>query len=131
MEQEINRLNKLKEICKNSYSESLIFFQNRLERLEAQIERTTENSLKREILDSQKVHIINEIANLDTAVEDAVRDIDDKIQVIKNEEGSFEHTMKKLKAYLKRRNVNEIFDAFEMISNALIILRREHTPVDS
>lgn len=131
MEQEINRLNKLKEICKNSYSESLTFFQTKLDRLEAQIERTAEKSLKREILDSQKVHINSEIANLDTAVEDAIRDIDNKIQVIKNEEGSFEHTMTKLKTYLKRRNVNEIFDAFEMISNALLILRREHTPVDS
>ena len=131
MEQEINRLNKLKEICKKSYSESLTYFQNRLERLEAQIERTTEHSLKREILDSQKVHIISEIANLDAAMEAAVRDIDDKIQTRKNEEGSFEHNMKKLKACLKRRNVNEIFDAFEMISNALLILRREHTPVDS
>lgn len=125
MQQEIDRLTKLKDICKNSYSESLLYFQNKLERIESQIERTAENSLKREILDSQKVHIISEIANLDAAMEDAVREIDSKIQLRKNEEDSFEYNMKKLKECLERRNVNEIFNAFDMISNALTILKRE------
>jgi len=125
MQQEIDRLTKLKDICKNSYSESLLYFQNKLERIESQIERTAENSLKREILDSQKVHINSEIANLDAAMEDAVREIDSKIQLRKNEENSFEYNMKKLKECLERRNVNEIFNAFDMISNALTILKRE------
>ena len=125
MQQEIDRLTKLKDICKNSYSESLLYFQNKLERIESQIERTAENSLKREILDSQKVHINSEIANLDAAMEDAVREIDSKIQLRKNEEDSFEYNMKKLKECLERRNVNEIFNAFDMISNALTILKRE------
>jgi len=125
MQQEIDRLTKLKDICKNSYSESLLYFQNKLERIESQIERTAENSLKREILDSQKVHINSEIANLDAAMEDAVREIDSKIQLRKNEENSFECNMKKLKECLERRNVNEIFNAFDMISNALTILKRE------
>lgn len=125
MQQEIDRLTRLKDICKNSYSESLLYFQNKLERIESQIERTAENSLKREILDSQKVHIISEIANLDAAMEDAVREIDSKIQLRKNEEDSFEYNMKKLKECLERRNVNEIFNAFDMISNALTILKRE------
>ena len=125
MQQEIDRLTKLKDICKNSYSESLDYFQNKLERLESQIERTTENSLKMEILNSQKVHIISEISNLDAAMEAAVKEIDEKIRMKKNEECSFEHNMMKLKACLERRNVNEIFDAFEMISNALTILKKD------
>ena len=108
-------------------------------RLESQIERAT-SGVKREILEKQKTFYLNEIEKIDKTVESTTKFIDSKLENlnkqlknIDNEKKSFDYNIIKLKKAVERRNVNEIFDMFEYISNALCVLNGEvsRTPEQS
>lgn len=132
---EIARLNNIKEVCKQNYLYNLEYLEEKLDRNNAQIERTT-SELKSDILRKQGDYYREQIENLDVSVENAIKEIDLKIEKIeeqkkkhdeqaKKECESFDFNLGKLRAAIKRRNTGEIFDMFESTANALMILRRE------
>jgi|TARA_R110000851_G_scaffold330425_1_gene503262 predicted nucleic acid-binding Zn-ribbon protein len=136
---EIIRLKNAKEMYQGTYLEKLEDYDEKVMRLESQIERAT-SGVKREILEKQKTFYLNEIEKIDKTVESTTKFIDSKLENlnkqlknIDNEKKSFDYNIIKLKKAVERRNVNEIFDMFEYISNALCVLNGEvsRTPEQS
>jgi DNA repair exonuclease SbcCD ATPase subunit len=136
---EIIRLKNAKEMYQGTYLEKLEDYDEKVMRLESQIERAT-SDVKREILEKQKTFYLNEIEKIDKTVESTTKFIDSKLENlnkqlknIDNEKKSFDYNIIKLKKAVERRNVNEIFDMFEYISNALCVLNGEvsRTPEQS
>jgi len=136
---EIIRLKNAKEMYQGTYLEKLEDYDEKVMRLESQIERAT-SGVKREILEKQKTFYLNEIEKIDKTVESTTKFIDSKLENlnkqlknIDNEKKSFDYNIIKLKKAVERRNVNEIFDMFEYISNALCVLNGEvsRTPQQS
>ena len=132
---EISRLNNIKEVYKQNYLYNLEYLEEKLDRNNAQIERTT-SELKSEILRKQGDYYREQIENLDASVENAIKEIDAKIskieeqkrkydEQVKKECESFDFNLEKLRTALKRKNTSEIFDMFESTANALMILRKE------
>jgi predicted nucleic acid-binding Zn-ribbon protein len=136
---EIIRLKNAKEMYQGTYLEKLEDYDEKVMRLESQIERAT-SGVKREILEKQKTFYLNEIEKIDKTVESTTKFIDSKLENlnkqlknIDNEKKSFDYNIIKLKKAVERRTVNEIFDMFEYISNALCVLNGEvsRTPEQS
>ena len=132
---EIARLNTVKEAYKQSYVSNLEYLEEKLDRINSQIERTT-SELKMEILNRQKEYYEAEIAKLDDTMEKAIKDLDNKVNKIeakhreledqaKKKCESFDFNLESLRAAIKRRNTSDIFDMFESTANALSILRKE------
>jgi hypothetical protein len=132
---EIARLNTVKDAYKQSYISNLEYLEEKLDRINSQIERTT-SELKMEILKRQKEYYEAEIVKLDETMEKAIKDIDLKLGKIeakhreledqaKKKCESFDFNLESLRAAIKRKNPNEIFDMFESTANALSILRKE------
>lgn len=132
---EIARLNTVKDAYKQSYISNLEYLEEKLDRINSQIERTT-SELKMEILKRQKEYYEAEIVKLDETMETAIKDIDNKLAKIeakhreledqaKKKSESFDFNLERLRAAINRRNPNEIFDMFESTANALTILRKE------
>lgn len=128
MEVEIRRLNAIKEACKTSYASNLEYLEERLARVNIQLERTT-SELKRDILTKQKKHYENQLTNLDENVENAIKEVDANIEKLeknmKEKTESFDYNIEKLQECIKRRNMGDIFDMFENVTNALLILAQE------
>tara|TARA_R110001606_G_scaffold188603_2_gene336439 strand:+ start:1077 stop:1490 length:414 start_codon:yes stop_codon:yes gene_type:complete len=128
---EIIRLKNAKELYQGTYLENLEDYDEKVMRLESQIERAI-SDVKREILEKQKKMYLDEIAKLDKNMESTTKFIDTKLETldkelknINNEKKSYDCNIDKLKKALERRNANEIFDMFEYVSNALNILKDE------
>ena len=128
MEVEIRRLNAIKEACKTSYASNLEYLEERLTRVNIQLERTT-STLKRDILTKQKEHYENQLAILDENVENVIKEVDTNIENLeknmKEKTESFDYNIEKLQECIKRRNTGDIFDMFENVTNALLILAQE------
>ncbi len=110
---------------------NLEFLEEKLDRINSQIDRTT-SELKMEILKKQKGYYETEITKLDETMEMAIKDIDNKLanhHELKNQAKkkceSFDFNLENLRAAIKRRNTSDIFDMFESTLNALSILRKE------
>jgi|AntAceMinimDraft_12_1070368.scaffolds.fasta_scaffold12053_4 septal ring factor EnvC (AmiA/AmiB activator) len=133
---EIIRLKNAKELYQGTYLEKLEDYDEKIIRLGNQIERAT-SDVKCEILERQRKLYLDEIEKIDKNMENTIKFIDTKMDTfnkqlanIDNEKKSFDYNIDKLKKAIERRNVNEIFDMFECVSNALTILNDEasHTP---
>jgi len=114
---ELQRLNALKETCKSSYLSNLEYLEERLNRINVQLERTP-SELKREILEKQRGVYEKDIELLDTTIERAIAEIDAQIETHKSND-SLEYNMKKLREGIQTRNVNAIFGMFENVANVL------------
>jgi|TARA_B110000503_G_scaffold52689_1_gene84668 septal ring factor EnvC (AmiA/AmiB activator) len=128
---EIIRLKNAKKMYQGAYLENLEDYDEKVMRLESQIERAI-SDVKREILEKQKKMYLDEIAKIDTNMESTTKFIDTKLETldkelknINNEKKSYDCNIDKLNKALERRNANEIFDMFEYVSNALNILKDE------
>jgi|AntAceMinimDraft_12_1070368.scaffolds.fasta_scaffold12965_3 uncharacterized protein with HEPN domain len=135
MDNEISRLDTIKDVYKQTYLTNLEFMEDKLTRINTQIEATAPG-LKWEILTKQRDHYVREIESLDEKIEQVIGGIDTKIEQLeirkrefeiqsKKELESFEYNMDKIKEALDRRNVGELFNILENVSNALIILRKD------
>lgn len=125
---EIIRLKNAKEMFHDTYLTNLETCDNKIMRLDSQIERAA-SDVKRDILEKQKIAYLNEIEKMDKSLENTTKFIDKKIETlnkklknIDSEKKSFDYNINKLKKAVETRNVNEIFDMFEYISNALCVL---------
>jgi hypothetical protein len=130
---EINRLKNAKEIYQSDYVANIETFEEKIERLDAQIHRS-ESEVKNGILERHKNLYLQEIEKLDTTIEKTTRFIDDKVAALEakvgeitKEKKSFEYNIKKLEDAVERRNPSEIFDVFETVVNMLKILHEERT----
>lgn len=132
---EISRLEAIKEAYKQSYISKFEFLEEKLARINAQIDNTAPG-LKHEILSRQRDHYKSEIESLDQAMESSIETLDNKIQSIqkkceeleiqaKKEVESFDFNIEKIRGALERRNVGELFNVLENVTNALVILKRE------
>lgn len=132
---EIARLNSVKDAYKQSYISNLEYLEDKLDRINSQIDRTT-SELKLEILNRQKGYYETEITKLDETMEIAIKDVDKKIERIeakhreledqaKKKCESFDFNLENLRTAIKRRNAGDIFDMFESVANAMSILRKE------
>jgi len=135
MDNEISRLDTIKDVYKQTYLTNLEFMEDKLTRINTQIEATAPG-LKWEILTKQRDHYVREIESLDEKIEQVIGGIDTKIEQLeirkrefeiqsKKELESFEYNMDKIKEALDRRNVGELFNILENVSNALVILRKD------
>ena len=138
---EIARLNTVKDAYKQSYISNLEYLEEKLDRINSQIDRTT-SELKMEILKRQKEYYEAEIMKLDETMEKAIKDIDLKLGKIeakhreledqaKKKCESFDFNLESLRAAIKRKNPNEIFDMFEYVTNAITIIREDMKPTSS
>jgi archaellum component FlaC len=130
---EINRLKNAKEIYQSDYVANIETFEEKIERLDAQIDRS-ESEVKRGILERHKNLYLQEIEKLDTTIEKTTRFIDDKVAALEakmsdiaKEKKSFEYNIKKLEDAVERRNPSEVFDMIETVMNTLKILHEERT----
>lgn len=132
---EISRLEAIKEAYKQSYISNFEFLEEKLTRINVQIDNTT-SGLKREILSKQREHYQTEIENLDQTMEKSIDALNVKIDHLerkhkeleiqaKKEIESFEFNIEKIRGALERRNVGEVFNILENVTNALIILKKD------
>ena len=130
---EIARLKNAKEVYQSDYVANIETFEEKIERLDAQIHRS-ESEVKKGILERHKNLYLQEIEKLDTTIEKTTRFIDDKVAAleakvdeISKEKKSFEYNIKKLEDAVERRNPGEVFDMIETVMNTLKILHEERT----
>jgi predicted nucleic acid-binding Zn-ribbon protein len=128
---EIIRLKNVKEQYQSNYVTALDEIQEKIERLELQLDRTT-SEVKSEILQRQKKFYEAEIEKMDRTIESTTKFLDKKIEALEKqmtqldkEKRSLDYNVEKLKAALERRNANEIFDMFEFVTNSLEIIKDE------
>jgi prefoldin subunit 5 len=126
-------LKNAKEIYQSDYVANIETFEEKIERLDAQIHRS-ESEVKKGILERHKNLYLQEIEKLDTTIEKTTRFIDDKVAALEakmgdiaKEKKSFEYNIKKLEDAVERRNPGEVFDMIETVMNTLKILHEERT----
>ena len=125
---EIIRLKRMKELHHVSYITTLDMNEDKLIRINEQIERST-STVKRDILEKQRQLYQSEIEKMDKNIEQITNFINNKIETlegqlgnIENEKHSLAYNLDMLKKGIERRNTNEIFDMFEYVVNALTII---------
>jgi predicted nucleic acid-binding Zn-ribbon protein len=134
---EISRLEAIKEAYKQSYISNFEFLEEKLSRINVQIDNTN-SGLKREILTKQREHYQIEIDNLDQTMEKSIDALNVKIDQLekkhkeleiqaKKEVESFDFNIEQIRGALERRNVGEVFNVLENMTNALVILKKEQT----
>jgi hypothetical protein len=132
---EISRLEAIKEAYKQSYISNFEFLEEKLSRINVQIDNTN-SGLKREILTKQREHYQIEIDNLDQTMEKSIDALNVKIDQLekkhkeleiqaKKEVESFDFNIEQIRGALERRNVGEVFNVLENMTNALVILKKE------
>ena len=131
LQNEIKRLEYNLELYHASYMEELEEHEGKMQRIEFQIEKCS-SDVKREILKKQRENYEQHIMKLDRNIENNTRLINEKVETYKqklaeleNEKRSLDYNVEKLRSALERRNTSEIFDMFEYVTNAIMILREE------
>jgi len=131
IQQEIKHLKYNLDLYHTSYMQELEHFEEKTQRLDFQIENCT-SDVKREIIKRQKDYYHQQIDILDKNMEkntnvinSRIALLEEKLASLREEKRSIEHNIKQLEGALERRNVNEIFDMFEHVKNALTILHEE------
>ena len=81
---EIIRLKNAKKMYQGAYLENLEDYDEKVMRLESQIERAI-SDVKREILEKQKKMYLDEIAKIDTNMESTTKFIDTKLETLDKE----------------------------------------------
>jgi predicted nucleic acid-binding Zn-ribbon protein len=134
---EIIRLKNVKEQYQSNYVTALDEIQEKIERLELQLDRTT-SEVKSEILQRQKKFYEAEIEKMDRTIESTTKFLDKKIEALEKqmtqldkEKRSLDYNIEKLRAALERRNANEIFDMFEFVTNSLDIIKDDSSRTPS
>jgi DNA anti-recombination protein RmuC len=125
---EIIRLKRMKELHHASYITTLDMNEDKLRRIDEQIEKTA-SIVKKDILEKQRQMYQNEIEKFDRNIEQITNFVNNKIEALENqlvtmenEKHSLAHNIDMLKKAIVRRNTNDIFDMFEYVTNALIII---------
>jgi len=128
---EIKHLKYNLEMYHASYIQELEHLEEKTQRLDFQIENCT-SDVKREIIKRQKDYYQQQIEKLDKNMEQntnvinsRITQLEEKLTSLREEKRSIDYNIKQLGNALERRNVNEIFDMFEHVKNAITILHEE------
>ena len=128
---EIKHLKYNLELYHASYMQELEHLEEKTQRLDFQIENCT-SDVKREIIKRQKDYYQQQIEELDKNMEHntnvfntKITQLEEKLTSLREEKRSIDYNIKQLGNTLERRNVNEIFDMFEHVKNAITILHEE------
>jgi chromosome segregation ATPase len=131
LQNEIKRLGYNLELYHASYMQELEECEEKMHRIDFQIEKCS-SDVKREILKRQRENYETQVSRLDAQMEKNTYAIKDKIENYKKrlldldkEKRSLDYNVEKLKKALERRNTSEIFDMFEYVTNAIMILHEE------
>jgi tRNA U34 5-carboxymethylaminomethyl modifying GTPase MnmE/TrmE len=105
--------------------------------LGVQIDKS-DSEVKKQILNKQKLYYERQIEKIDKNLEHTTNVINGKIdyfeeqlQNLEKEKHSLGYNVEKLKKALERRNTNEIFDMFEYVTNAIVIINEDRKSTSS
>ena len=134
---EIKKLVYNRDLYHSNYVEELEEFETKIQRLDAQADRT-ESEVKKQILSKQKEYYERQIEKLDknleittNAINQKIEYFEEQLQNLEKEKRSLDYNVEKLKKALERRNTNEIFDMFEYVTNAITIIHEDMKPTSS
>jgi predicted RNase H-like nuclease (RuvC/YqgF family) len=134
---EIKKLVYNRDLYHSNYVEELEEFETKIQRLDAQADRT-ESEVKKQILTKQKEYYERQIEKLDknleittNAINQKIEYFEEQLQNLEKEKRSLDYNVEKLKKALERRNTNEIFDMFEYVTNAIMIIQEDMKPTSS
>ena len=137
LQSEIKKLVYNRDLYHANYVEELEEFETKIQRLDAQADRT-ESEVKKQILSKQKEYYERQIEKLDknleittNAINQKIEYFEEQLQNLEKEKRSLDYNVEKLKKALERRNTNEIFDMFEFVTNAITIIREDMKPTSS
>ena len=134
---EIKKLIYTRDLYHTNYVAEFEDFEEKIRRLSVQIDKS-ESEVKKQILNKQKSYYERQIEKIDKNLEQTTNVINGKIdyfeeqlQNMEKEKHSLGYNVEKLKNALERRNTNEIFDMFEYVTNAIVILNEDRKSTSS
>jgi hypothetical protein len=141
IKQQIAALEQAKEFHHEKYLNNLQIIDEKIDRIEKQLERT-KSQVKKELLKRSLDWYDEETIKMDEAIETITDKLDSEIvrlqQLIKSielrrerEKNSFEHNIENIRKCCKNRSVATMFDALESVANALEIIRAERRQAES
>ena len=135
IKQQIEALEQSKEFHHKKYLNNLQIIDDKIERVEKQMERT-KSQVKRDLLNRHIDWYEEEILKMDEAIEVITQKLNSEIErlggVMKSHEErkqkemkSFEYNIENIRKCCKNRSAATMFDALESVANALEIIRAE------
>jgi len=135
IKQQIEALEQSKEFHHQKYLNNLQIIDDKIERVEKQMERT-KSQVKRDLLNRHIDWYEEEILKMDEAIEVITQKLNSEIErlggVMKSheerkqkEKKSFEYNIENIRVCCKKRSAATMFDALESVANALEIIRAE------
>jgi len=135
IKQQIDALEKSKEYHYEKYLTNIAIIDEKISRVEKQIERT-KSQVKKELLKRHLDWYEEENLKMDQAVEVITTKIDSEIERLENvlksieekrqkEKSSFEYNIENIRNCCKNRSTATMFQALESVANALEIIRAE------
>ena len=135
IDRQLEALGHAKEIHEQKYIHNIHVLDDKIERIEKQLERT-KSPVKRDLLKRQLDWYESEIEKMDEAVDVIMKKIDSEIErleniktsteeKLRNEKKSLDYNIQKIRECARDRNVHRIVDALESVANALEIIRDE------
>ena len=135
IKQQIEALEQSKEFHHQKYLNNLQIIDDKIERVEKQMERT-KSQVKRDLLNRHIDWYEEEILKMDEAIEVITHKLNSEIErlggVMKSheerkqkEKKSFEYNIENIRKCCKNRSAATMFDALESVANALEIIRAE------
>lgn len=133
--QQIESLEKAKDIHNEKYVNNIQILDEKMERVEKRLEKT-KSELKREVLKRHIDWYETEIEKMDQAINVIIEKIDNEIERLeglkksiedqqRKKKQSFEYNIQQIRECARDRNVYRIVDALESVANALEIIRAE------
>ena len=127
VKQQIVALEQAKEFHHEKYISNLQIIDDKIERIEKQLERTR-SPVKRDLLKRSLDWYEEETLKMDEAIETITSKIDSEIERLKSVEEkkkTFEYNIEKIRTCCKDGNSSTIFEALDSVANALEIIRAE------
>ena len=135
IKQQIEAIEQSKEFHHQKYLNNLQIIDDKIERVEKQMERT-KSQVKRDLLNRHIDWYEEEILKMDEAIEVITQKLNSEIErlggVMKSheerkqkEKKSFEYNIENIRKCCKNRSAATMFDALESVANALEIIRAE------
>ena len=135
IKQQIEALEQSKEFHHQKYLNNLQIIDDKIERVEKQMERT-KSQVKRDLLNRHIDWYEEEILKMDEAIEVITQKLNLEIERLKGvmksheerkqkEKKSFEYNIENIRVCCKKRSAATMFDALESVANALEIIRAE------
>src|SRR6056300_1013385 len=120
IKQQIAALEQAKEFHHEKYLNNLQIIDDKIDRIEKQLDRT-KSQVKKELLKR----------SLDWYDEETIK-MDEAIELRRErEKDSFEYNIENIRKCCKNRSVATLFDALESVANALEIIRSERRQAES